>query len=620
MKDNSNPASYKGLTPDEFMKKWLILGPISIFKDDKDQGEDLQKKAFAEDFLSQYGGETGIKPSADMACKIGDKDLQWKMVNSVDDTIDLIKIFGQKDYAIAYAYADIDMPSARKAFLGVGSNDAIKIWLNGKLVHENWIPRGVNKDDDFVPIDLQKGVNHLLLKIQNIQMGWGFICRELGNISIANKLTELISMGDIVPIEKLLSNGIDINLRNKTGLTALHTANMIRRQDIAEFLLDHGADPNIPMPSQEAIMDSILKEATTGVAPAVTVLVSRDGKILYHKAFGYANIEDEIPATVDTKFLIGSITKPFIASAILLKLQEEGKISINDKLSKFIPDFPRGDEVTIYQLLTHTSGIHSFTSDPEFYKVVKTKAKPEEMIETIKKLGYDFNPGEKWFYNNSGYYILGYIIEKIAGQTYGEYLKNQIFDQLGMKNTGDYNSEIKLENEAIGYSYEQNKINKAPKWDMSRVGGAGALYSTVHDLYLWNEGVFNGKVLSESSLKSAFTPATLKNGSVASAFGLKYGFGWFLNEFNGLKQIIHSGGLFGFNSYLIRYPDQKVTIIALTNNYPPYSANKDALPLVAGLVAQNAAYIYLWKEMNPTNIPTESKAVNTSLYDGYVGR
>lgn len=611
--DNSESANYKGLIPDEFMKKWLILGPISIFKDDKDQTEELQKKAFADDLLSQYGGEAGIRPKSEMTCKIGDKDLQWKVVNSTEDKIDLVKLYGQKNYAIAYAYAEIDLLEARKAYLGVGSDDAIKIWLNGKLVHENWKERGVNKDDDFVPVDLQKGVNHILLKIQNGQGAWGFICREMGKSALNQKLISAVIRGILDDVEMLLSAGADPNATDEIGLTALHRATMSGRKDVVDLLIKNGADPNIKMPDKEKLADAVFNNVFKGDCPGAAVLVAKDGKIIYQKGFGYADIGNRVPFTTDTKSRIGSHTKQFIASAIL-KLQEEGKISVNDKLSKFIPDFPRGDEVTIHHLLTHTSGIHSFTNKPEFNKYVTCEAKTEEVIDSIKKDPYDFNPGEKQAYNNSGYFILGYIIEKITGESYGDYLKKTFFDPLGMKNTGVHNSRTIYENEAYGYSYEDGKFQKAVNWNMSQAGGAGSLYSTVGDLYLWNEGIFNGKVLNEESLKSAFTPAKLNDGTEAKALGGGYGYGWLMIENRGLKLITHGGGLPGFNSGLIRYPDINATIVVLQNCLP-FAPEMSAFAL-----ATSIQEIFFWELAKPQESTKVDKTVSSDKYDDYVGR
>ncbi len=612
MNNNSESVRYNGLIPDEFMKNWLILGPIPIFKDDKDQTEELQKKAFADDLLSQYGGEIGIRPKSGFTCKIDDKDLQWKIINSADNKIDFIKLFGQKDYAIAYAYTEIDMPSARKVLLGVGSDDAIKIWLNGKLVHENWISRGINKDDDLVAVNLNEGINHILLKVQNIKGEWGFICRELGKLGINHKLISSAAKGLLDDIELILTYGADVNATDEIGLTALHRATMSGRKDVIDLLVKNGADPSIKMPDKEKLADAVFNNVFKGNSPGASVLVARDGRIIYQKSFGYADIGNRVPFTINTKSRIGSVTKQFTASAIL-KLQEEGKLSVNDKLSKFIPDFPRGDEVTIHHLLTHTSGIQNYTDKPNFMKTVEGEVKPEEIIESFKNDEFNFNPGEKWSYNNSGYFLLGYIVEKVSGKTFDEYLKSTFFEPLGMKNTGIHNSKEILENEARGYSYENGKFQKAIDWDMSRAGGAGAMYSTVGDLYLWNEAIFNGKVLSKSSLDSAFTPVKLNDGNEAEIGG-KYGYGWMISEDRGLKLLWHGGGLHGFNTDLRRYPDINATIVVLQNCLPSASG------MSATELATQIAEIFFWEDMKPQGSFKVDDSVKVDKYDDYVGR
>ena len=231
----------------------------------------------------------------------------------------------------------------------------------------------------------------------------------------------------------------------------------------------------------------------------------RMARSCFEKGYGLTDIEHQAAITPESKFRIGSLTKQFTAAAIL-KLQEEGKLSVTDKLSKYIPDFPRGDEVTLHHLLTHTSGIHNFTQKPGFMQRVTNAIAIEDLIKSFKNDPYDFDPGTKWLYDNSGYVLLGYIVEKVSGEDYGKFLRENFFQPLGMTNTGVYRTNLALKHEALGYSYEEHKFQRAVNWDMSWAGGAGALYSTAEDLYRWNEGIFNGKVLSEASLKAAFTP------------------------------------------------------------------------------------------------------------------
>jgi CubicO group peptidase (beta-lactamase class C family) len=607
-------AEYKDLQPDVFMKSWLLLDPISVFPEGSEsKDEELQKKAFANDFLTENGLESGITPKDGTTIQIDGKDYKCQYYESKDDIVNLVKVFGQKDYVIVYAWAEIVSTEDKDFLLGIGSDDGVKIWLNGKLIHEKWIGRGVNKDDDIIPIKIKKGKNQLLFKVQNMQMAWGFCCRVLGKESLKDKLITAADMGNLDDIEMLISHGADVNAKNDIGITALHKAKMAGRKETVDLLIAKGADTNIKMPDKEVLADAVFNRVFKGNSPGASVLVAKDGKIIYQKGFGYADIGNKVPFTVDTKSRIGSITKQFTASAIL-KLQEEGKLSVNDKLSKFIPDFPRGDEVTIHHLLTHISGMQSYTEKADFMNKVLYEVKPEDLIEYFKNDPYNFNPGEKWMYNNSGYFLLGYIVEKISGQSFDDYLKKTFFEPLEMKNTGIHNSKQIYENEAYGYSYENGKFQKATNWDMSWAGGAGALYSTVGDLYLWNEGIFNGKVLNEESLKSAFTPVKLNDGTEPKDIGGGYGYGWVVMEHRGLKAIGHGGGLNGFNSDLIRYSDISATVVVLQNCLDP------APGMGASQLSSQIQEIFFWEQMKPQESVKVDKTVSANKYDDYVGR
>ena len=342
----------------------------------------------------------------------------------------------------------------------------------------------------------------------------------------------------------------------------------------------------------------------------MAVLVARDGKVLLSHGFGMADLSNDVPITTTTKFRIGSVTKQFTAAAIL-KLQEEGRLSVNDKLSKFFPDFPRGDEVTIHHLLTHTSGIKSFTSKPDFMATVTASATNEQMIDSFKNDKFDFDPGSKMAYNNSGYFLLGAIIEKVSGKSFNDYLRDTFFEPLGMHDTGVHTSTAVLKHEATGYGYAGGKPTKAINWDMSRAGAAGSLYSTVEDLMRWNEGVFGGKVLSEESLKAAFTPVKLDSGEEPM---MPYGYGWMMGDYRGLKTISHGGGLQGWSAFLTRYVDQNMTVVVLHNAMPPVP------DLSPNEVAELAADAFLWQEMKPRPKYEIDESVDPTTFAAYVGR
>ncbi len=603
-------ASYSTANAGQFMKTWQVLGPIPVFAGKAD-AQDLaaQKQAFAKDYLSDHGGEVGVQPNPGQKYKIAGKEFSWRLVQSPQDTVDLIRQLEPAEFVVAYAWAEIVAPEAVKVLLGVGSDDGIKIWLNGKLVHQNWAGRAVRKDDDTVPVTLQKGKNQLLLKIQNQQGTWGFVCRQLNAEALAGKFVTAANLGDVEAIKTLLDLGANINAPNKHGLTPLHAAKIRGNQEMVAHLLAKGADAKLPMPPPEKLVDAMFKEIVGTNSPGAAVLVARNGKILFQHGYGEQDREKHLPITPDTQFRIGSITKQFTATCIL-QLQEQGKLTVNDSLAKFFPDFPRGEEVKLHHLLHHTSGIKSYTDKPGFLESAPKFIKPNDLINSFKNDPFDFSPGKGWHYNNSGYFLLGHIVQKVSGEPFADYLRKHIFEPLGMKHTGIYYRGIKLEHEAIGYSYANGENPKALDWDMSRAGGAGALYSTVGDLFLWNEAVFNGKVMTSASCLAAFTPVKLP----ADEQRMDYGYGWITSANRGLRVIGHSGGLNGFSSDLARFTNHNLTVVVLANAMPtPPGLNPAAL-------AQEVGQLYLWADMEPRKKFVADSKVDPKGFDDYLGR
>jgi CubicO group peptidase (beta-lactamase class C family) len=320
------------------------------------------------------------------------------------------------------------------------------------------------------------------------------------------------------------------------------------------------------MPAADKLMNALFSAVVKTNGPGAAVLVARNGKIVFEKGYGLADVEHHIPVTPETKFRIGSITKQFTAAAIL-KLQEQGKLSVEDKLSKYYPDYPRGGEVTLRHLLTHTSGIHSYTDKPGFMDAVTKPIRAGELVKSFENDPFDFDPGKKWQYCNSGFFLLGCIVEKVSGQSYEEFLRRTFFEPLGMKNTGVHHSDAALRQVALGYD---GSSKRAVNWDMSHAGGAGALYSTVGDLYRWNEAVFHGKVLTDASLTAAFKPVvTAENKRDNPDEG--YGYGWGISKLRGTPEIGHGGGLNGFTSYLLRLPEKNFTVAVMANGGPGVS-------------------------------------------------
>jgi CubicO group peptidase (beta-lactamase class C family) len=288
-----------------------------------------------------------------------------------------------------------------------------------------------------------------------------------------------------------------------------------------------------------------------------TVLIAHDGNILFKKGYGMANIEFDIPNSPEMIFQIGSITKQFTATCIM-QLKEKGLLSVDDSISKYLPDYPKevADIVTIHHLLTHTSGIVSYTSLGDLMMKRSVAMELNDLIDTFKDLPLEFTPGSKMSYCNSGYLLLGAIIENVSGISYENYLQENIFIPLGMKNSGYCHRDIILKNRASGYMENENgELINAGFVHMSVPFAGGALYSTVEDMLLWDQALYTEKILKKSSLEKMFTP-----------FLDNYAYGWGVRDVNGRKLIRHGGGIDGFVTQFDRWVDDKYCVVVFSNN------------------------------------------------------
>lgn len=311
-----------------------------------------------------------------------------------------------------------------------------------------------------------------------------------------------------------------------------------------------------------------LFSSTIDAFPGASVIILRDGKILYKKSYGLADIEHNIANTSHTIFRLGSITKQFTAMAIL-QLHERQLLNINDVIEKYLPGIINKNKITVRHLLTHTSGIIE---------------SPDSALE--------FLPGQKFSYSNTGYNLLGKIIESVSGTSYENYLQENIFNPLGMEDTG-YEHQDMIGKMAVGYKIDNS--GQPQKTGTSCVSGAyaaGALYSTVENMYLWNQALCSETLIQKSLLEKAFTQVLLNDGSK-----VPYGFGWMINQRRGLKEVSHGGDIAGFNSYIAHFPTEKFTVVVLSNveMRPP-----GPLPNAEQL-ANNIAAIFLSDKMTPEN-------------------
>lgn len=364
------------------------------------------------------------------------------------------------------------------------------------------------------------------------------------------------------------------------------------------FLMFHSnANAQLNNSQSKALIKKELQNHFQSDEPGVTLIVAKKGEIVFSGAAGMANLELNVPMKANNVLRIGSITKQFTAIAILM-LQEQGKLSIQDDISKFLPSYPTKDKkITIEHLLTHTSGIRSYTSLPGFMQKIRDDKSTSEMLDVFKDKDMLFDPGTEFSYNNSGYFLLGVIIEKVSGMTYEDFIEKNIFEKIGMKNSYYGRADQIIPNRASGYELENGEIINAPYLSMTIPYAAGSLLSTVEDLYKWNQAVHKYQLVKKASLDKAITSYVLKNGESTD-----YGYGWGVNSFYGGKTIQHSGGINGFTTNVMYLPEQDIFIAAFSNGKDP--------SFFTQLIAAKMIGKY------PI---TEKKSLNSELLADYVG-
>jgi CubicO group peptidase (beta-lactamase class C family) len=332
------------------------------------------------------------------------------------------------------------------------------------------------------------------------------------------------------------------------------------------------------------------------------VLVARGGEVLFSKAYGPANAEWSVANTPETKFRLGSITKQFTATAIL-RLQEQKKLNVQDPICTYLSPCPdTWKPVTIHHLLTHTSGIPSYTGSPEYGKTMMVPKTVEDMVAGFRDKPLEFQPGDQFKYNNSGYFLLGVVIEKVSGKKYEDVLRDEIFTPLGMADSGYDWSEPLLTKRASGYSRRDTGLVNAKFLDMQQPYSAGSLYSTVGDLLKWDQALYTERVLPKAALDAMFTP-----------FKGDYAYGWGITPAgkagSGKLQIGHGGGINGFSTMFTRVPEDRLAVIVLSNveNVNAGGIARDIVSLVYG---------------KPYQVPVERTAVTVKpeALAAYVGK
>jgi len=318
----------------------------------------------------------------------------------------------------------------------------------------------------------------------------------------------------------------------------------------------HAATPDLA-----TYADQILTAAYPADQPGAAALVMKDGKVVLRKGYGLANLELGVPVSPDMVFELGSITKQFTAASILL-LQERGQLRVEDEITKYLPDYPtHGQKITIEHLLTHTSGVPSYTGMAEWRPRVREDMKLQDLIAIFKDKPLDFNPGEQWNYSNSGYILLGAIVEKVAGKSYEQFVEEEIFQKLGMAHSRYGHAEEIVPLRATGYAQDGKGFRNAEYLSMTQPYAAGSLMSTVDDLAIWGRALEIEALLKKASLDRMLTSFKLNSG-----VSTHYGYGIAVSDFEGERVIEHGGGIFGFVTHMARIPEERVFVAILSNN------------------------------------------------------
>ncbi|SPE61059.1 hypothetical protein SBV1_60018 [Verrucomicrobia bacterium] len=504
-------ATYEGLQPDEFLKTWLVLKSIPVPRPRSGEPDELaQKQAFVEDWLATQGGEAKVQPRVGLRQRLAGESLKWQLLESKNDVIDLRAGSEPGEFAIAYAWAEINLAEPLEGSLGVGSDDAVRVWLNGKLIHENWANRRVRVDDDVVPVHLERGTNQLLLKIQNGRGLWGFACRLMGD-----------------------------EARMRKRLAAAPTAEL--------------TDGEIKTVLRDAIEGDKL-----GVGLVVGMIDAQGSRLV-----SYGKRDDLAGQPVDgnTVFELGTLTKLF-TGLLLADMVERGQMKLDDPVQQYLPPSVRmpthrGKAITLLHLATDTSGL---PQDPE--NLTPRSWRNPYADYTVEKL-YAFlshhklprDPGAEKEESNVGKALLAHVIALRAGTNYETLLRDRICRPLGMNDTClTLTPELKAR-QATSYALADKPV---PNCDFSAVlVGAGGLHSTANDL---------SKFLSAALgvTPCSLTP-TLKKlpESHRLESGLEATLGW--DESSPTVQA--EGETFGCRAFMGLDPDRRRGLVVLANCY-----------------------------------------------------
>jgi CubicO group peptidase (beta-lactamase class C family) len=314
---------------------------------------------------------------------------------------------------------------------------------------------------------------------------------------------------------------------------------------------------NVQDPASRKV-DALFEALTEGIQPGAAVMVIRDGEIVHQAGYGYANLEKQTPITADSAFRLASVSKQFTAMAIMV-LAEDGALSVDDPVSRYLPELAPYEGVTIRHMITHTSGL------PEYYDLIDTRSGMPTNADALAFLATMaepvFVPGEQYEYSNPAYDMLAPLVESVSGQDFATFMRQRVFDPAGMQNSFIFDhSEPAIPHRVTGYEPDGEGFRLNDHDPLNHIVGSGGMYSTLNDFFRWDRALYGENVVSRAAIDAAFTPSRLNNGESTD-----YGFGWSIDDYIGHRRVRHGGSWIGFRTHIARYPDDGLSIVILSN-------------------------------------------------------
>ncbi|MDO8501094.1 MAG: serine hydrolase domain-containing protein [Gemmatimonadaceae bacterium] len=385
---------------------------------------------------------------------------------------------------------------------------------------------------------------------------------------------------------------------------------MLRRISVVAGLIAStavGASGQTADPRLKATVDSVATQVlqSTGV-PSASVAIVQHGRIVFAKAYGAARLEPRTTATSDMRYAVGSISKQFTASAMLLLLQE-GKLKLEDPVGKYVPGLSRGNEVTIRQILSHTSGYQDFWPQDYLMEPMRQNATPQQIMDRWAKQPLDFEPGTRWQYSNTGFVLAAMIVEKVSGMPFFQFVQTRLLNPLGMKSASDFDTNPRAADPTGYIRYGLGPLRPAPDAGKGWMYGAGMLAMTAADLAKWDISLIQRSLLSPGSYQAMFGVTTLRNGASSN-----YGLGVFTQMAGGHFLVEHSGEVSGFTAENFVYPEDSAAIVVMTN--------QDAAPASGAIAGQIARLLFTTEDALAASRTAQARAIFEGLQKGTVDR